>query len=79
MSYCRFQNTLIDLRDCESALWEDEELSKEEKKAKKELIELCSEISANFENEDFNEDRLYECKMFKKNKINKSLRYNEVL
>ena len=29
-------------------------------------------------NEDFDEDRLYECKMFKKSKINKSLRYNEV-
>lgn len=48
MSYCRFQNTLDDLKDCAEALdnpRDDQELSPEELKAKKELIELCTQIS----------------------------------
>lgn len=54
MSYCRFQNTLLDLQDCEGALQEgfnteDTELSHEEKRAMKNLIELCREISENYE------------------------------
>lgn len=46
MSYCRFQNTLIDLTDCQEN-WEeyvDNELSIEEKKAKEELLQLCKDI-----------------------------------
>jgi len=46
MSYCRFENTLHDLRDC----WENfedpqDELSESEKKARKKLVELCREIA----------------------------------
>lgn len=48
MSYCRFQNTLLDLRDCQSALWEEEELSEAEEKAKKRLIQVCQEIAEEF-------------------------------
>lgn len=47
MSYCRFRNTLSDLRDCEDAMSEDqdgEELSVEEKQARKSLIKLCQKI-----------------------------------
>ena len=41
MSYCRFQNTLKDLRDC----YENPNVnSDDEKKAKDELIELCRQI-----------------------------------
>lgn len=43
MSYCRFQNTLNDLQDCHQNM-DDGELSKEEKRARKELIELCCSI-----------------------------------
>jgi hypothetical protein len=49
MSYCRFQNTLQDLRDCADALDEIEgnlaELNKEEARAADALILLCREIA----------------------------------
>jgi hypothetical protein len=48
MSYCRFQNTLGDLRDCEDALYNEEELSEEEETAKKDLIALCMNIAETF-------------------------------
>ena len=43
MSYCRFRNTLSDLRDC----WEhifDDDLSEEEGRARQRLIDLCRDI-----------------------------------
>ena len=47
MSYCRFENTLGDLRDCAEALAEGdgEQLSEHEERAKKALIALCVEIA----------------------------------
>ena len=42
MSYCRFQSTLPNLRDCYEA-WEDE-LSEEETRAKVRMLKLCKEI-----------------------------------
>ena len=49
MSYCRFQNTLPDLRDCADALDDIAgalaELSKEEARAADELIQLCMQIA----------------------------------
>lgn len=39
MSYCRFRNTKIDLRDCLEALRDEEELSKEEYNACKWMFE----------------------------------------
>lgn len=59
MSYCRFQNTVIDLQDCYDALEEmgdDEEmiedLSSEELRAKKKLIQLCEDIINDFGEEE---------------------------
>lgn len=56
MSYCRFENTLTDLRDCEEALEnihdEVTEMSSYEKNAVVELIELCKTISDSWEMEE---------------------------
>ena len=55
MSYCRFQNTLKDLADCENALQEgvSEDIPTfdrtEEQEAILGLIELCGEIYHNYE------------------------------
>jgi len=50
MSYCRFENTLKDLRDCARTMsdfsFKPSELSEEERRAMYQLIDLCSEISA---------------------------------
>lgn len=43
MSYCRFQNTLADLLDCQEHLFE--ELSAAEERARAELIRTCQEIA----------------------------------
>ena len=50
MSYCRFQNTLADLRDCYSAMSEylnvdNMDLSEDEMRAMKLLIRLCKQIA----------------------------------
>ena len=42
MSYCRFQNTYSDLRDCDEHM--DEDLSIDEAKYRKRIIELCKRI-----------------------------------
>lgn len=56
MSYCRFQNTLQDLRDCNEALEEIDgnlaELSKEEARAADRLVRLCARIAAAFDVEE---------------------------
>lgn len=44
MSYCRFENTWQDLRDCERHLDEDDDLSEDEKKYRTKLIKLCQDI-----------------------------------
>jgi hypothetical protein len=44
MSYCRFQNTLIDLRACRDALIEEEELSDDEQRAMKALLLVCKQV-----------------------------------
>jgi len=46
MSYCRFQITLQDLRDCYSYFEED--LSEEEKSARTKMIQLCVDIAIDF-------------------------------
>lgn len=53
MSYCRFQNTLKDLHDCERAMLDGEEdkLSPEEAKARRNLIRACSRIASEYEHE----------------------------
>lgn len=68
MSYCRFENTLIDLYDCQNALEDfinnDENVisSSEERHKAKKLIEVCREIADNFEESDI--DR--QAEMFEK-------------
>lgn len=44
MSYCRFENTYEDLRDCAEAIAENEELSESEQKYRDKLIKLCRDI-----------------------------------
>lgn len=53
MSYCRFENTLADLEDCNQYI--DCLLSADENKARKKLIELCRSIAQKFEDEDLDE------------------------
>lgn len=46
MSYCRFRNTLDDLRDCDNAMAED--CGDDEIKARKSLIRICCDIAVNY-------------------------------
>ena len=50
MSYCRFQNTLADLRDCYFHLFDD--LSPEEELARDRLVDLCKAIIFDVEGEE---------------------------
>ena len=59
MSYCRFENTYIDLKDCYNALCQagsieeiEEKANEYEKKYIRKLVELCKEIVSDFCNED---------------------------
>lgn len=69
MSYCRFNNTALDLGDCKDAIDEmngtitgedgyGEKLSESEFQSAKELIEYCREITEMFEDVD-----LYDLKL----------------
>ncbi len=62
MSYCRFENTLRDLRDCYSNM-DSDDLSQSEFYARKQMIELCWDIYQEYCNniddefeEEFDED-----------------------
>ena len=44
MSYCRFENTLPDLEDCAEHM-NDTDLSDEEARARRRIIELCKQIA----------------------------------
>ena len=52
MSYCRFENTLAALRECDNAMAEScnplDELSDSEKQAAKRLLKLCREMAENY-------------------------------
>ncbi len=50
MSYCRFQNTLTDLLDCQEAL-DDKDLSAEEATARERMLLLCEQITTDFADE----------------------------
>jgi len=47
MSYCRFQNTLQDLRDCHENM-DNGGLSDEEKQARRSLLKLCDQIAGEY-------------------------------
>jgi hypothetical protein len=52
MSYCRFSNTLTDLRECYDALGNGPKPESEaENKACDRLLLLCADIAADFEGE----------------------------
>lgn len=46
MGYCRFENTLLDLRDCYEYM--DEKLSGNEARARERLIKLCECIAKEY-------------------------------
>lgn len=48
MSYCRFSNTLDDLRDCYDTMDETADLSTGEQEARKKLIRLCERITNDY-------------------------------
>jgi len=56
MSYCMFENTLNDLRDCYEVLaihkMGDDIESESEEKSRKRLIKLCHDIAADFDIEE---------------------------
>jgi len=64
MSYCRFENTLQDLRDCFDALREYsatelmEEANEYEKRSIVQLIKVCKEISDDYDPENFEKARI---------------------
>ena len=53
MSYCRFQNTLQDLRDCNNAMnadtFDEMDLSQDEYSAMIRLVNLCQRVIENFD------------------------------
>ena len=51
MSYCRFQNTLEDLKDCWENIDDNTDLSESETKARLRLIKLCKRIADACEDE----------------------------
>ena len=55
MSYCRFQNTYSDLSDCESYMGDDD-LSAEEQRARKWILQLCVRIAREYGDEEDEND-----------------------
>ncbi len=51
MSYCKFENTVKDLRDCDRGFEECESI--EEAKARYRLLKLCHEMAENYDLESF--------------------------
>ena len=47
MSYCRFQNTVDDLQDCFDHFGDDD-ISKEEFRARKRLLKICKDIVGDY-------------------------------
>ena len=60
MSYCRFQNTLEDLRDCAEHITDEvvtderDGMSEDEAKARTRLIKICKQIVDDAEDNDIN-------------------------
>jgi len=55
MSYCRFENTVTDLIDCEYCVG-DMDLSDRENKKRIQLIEVCRRIALQFDGADIDEE-----------------------
>ena len=58
MEHCRFENTLEALRECQESM-DDRDLSPEEKRARRELIDVCWRIAKDYgdegDDEEYNE------------------------
>jgi hypothetical protein len=50
MSYCRFENTTSDLKDCYENM-DDKEISVEEKTQRQHLIDMCCDIAIEYGHE----------------------------
>ena len=50
MDYCRFENTLPDLRDCYDHL-DEVDLSETEQKDRRRIIKICCEIAQDYSDE----------------------------
>ena len=48
MGYCRFENTLEDLRDCADHINDNLEDSEDEERARKRLVAMCDQIVGEF-------------------------------
>jgi hypothetical protein len=63
MSYCRFQNTLSDLRDCSSNL-RDGDLSREEASARRQMLQLCmnmlEEVGIRFQSDSYEAEATFD-------------------
>ena len=47
MSYCRFENTFMDLLDCQENM-DDTDLSSDERAFRRRLVRLCYEIAEGY-------------------------------
>lgn len=47
MSYCRFENTFKDLRDCEESINNGDKLSRSEYDYRAKLLRLCADLLEN--------------------------------
>jgi len=56
MSYCRFENTLNDLRDCYNHMGNPDELSGSEKECMLDMIDLCKRIADQYEDVDSDDE-----------------------
>jgi hypothetical protein len=56
MGYCRFQNTLEDLRDCYEHIDKPVENNEEEEHARQRLIKLCGKIAEATDEDEDDED-----------------------
>lgn len=63
MSYCRFENTLRDLKDCYEHMT-DVNLDPEEIRARQAMVELCSEILSECTNVEVQVDGEIELKIY---------------
>jgi len=54
MGYCRFENTLRELRECYDHL--DDELRDMEAKSRRRLIELCSLIASEYKDDEYGKE-----------------------
>jgi len=58
MSYCRFRNTLQDLRDCQENFSDLDSHSKDEISARKSLYKVCCQIAQDYEDYDLDTELL---------------------